>query len=149
MWRTGGRNKTGGWAETLLLTVFSNLGSSRITIAGRKSILARMTNTKKGQIMRLTRLCLLQPLNELLHLVHEDSPPLRHVPILVPLEDDLLAQHLSLVKQEHDLVEALEKVLVVVAILLDLVTQNHLALGRTCEGREQRNVVLQMLQSLE
>ena len=98
--------------------------------------------------MQLTRLCLLKPVDELLHLVHEDSPPLGNVSILVPLEDDLLAQHLSLVKQEYDLVEALEKVLVVVAILLDLVTQNHLALGRTCESREQRDVVLQMLQSL-
>ena len=67
--------------------------------------------------MPLTRLCLLQP-------VDEDSPPLGHVPILVPLEDNLLTMHVSLVKQEHHLVEALEKVLVVVAILLDLVTEN-------------------------
>merc|ERR1712079_491632 len=62
---------------------------------------------------------LLQPVDELLHLLHEDSPP---------LEDDFLAEDLSLVEEEHDLVEALEETLVVVAVFLDLVAENHLAL---------------------
>ena len=70
---------------------------------------------------RLTGLCLLKPVDELLHLLHEDGPALRDVAVLVPLEDDLLAKHLGLVEQQDDLVEALEKVLVVVAILLNLV----------------------------
>ena len=69
--------------------------------------------------------------------------------VLVPLEDHLLAEHLSLIEEQHYLVEALEEVLVVVAILLDLVTQHHLALGRAGEGREERDVVLQVLQSLK
>ena len=77
----------------------------------------------------LTGLCLLKPVNELLHLLHEDGPALGDVAVLVPLEDHLLAQDLSLVEEKHDLVETLEKVLVVVTIFLDLVTQNHLALG--------------------
>ena len=49
--------------------------------------------------------------------------------ILVQLQDHLLTEHLSLVKQEHDLVVALEEVLVVVAILLNLIAENHLTLG--------------------
>ena len=77
----------------------------------------------------LTRLCLLKPVDELLHLLHEDGPALGDVAVLVPLEDHLLAEHLGLVEQEDDLVEALEKVLVVVAILLNLVTQDHLTLS--------------------
>ena len=84
---------------------------------------------------------MLQPLYELLHLIHEHSPPLGGVAVLVPLEDHLLAQHLRLVEQQDDLVEALEEVLVVVAILLDLVAQNHLALGRVSEGRKEWDVL--------
>ena len=49
--------------------------------------------------------------------------------ILVPLEGRLLTEPLSLVKQEHDLVEALEEILVVVAILLNLIAESHLTLG--------------------
>ena len=56
---------------------------------------------------------------------------------------------LSLVEKQHNLVETLEKVLIVVTILLHLVTQNHLALGGTRESREEGDVVLQMLQSLK
>merc|ERR1712038_1414298 len=91
---------------------------------------------------------LLQPVDELLHLLHEDGPPLGNVVVLVPLEDDLLAEDLSLVEEEHDLVEALEETLVVVAVFLDLVAENHLALCRAREGREQRDVLLQMSQCL-
>ena len=43
----------------------------------------------------LTGLGLLQPVNEFLHLLHEDSPALGDVPVLVPLEYDLLAQNLQ------------------------------------------------------
>ena len=68
--------------------------------------------------------------------------------VLVPLEDDLLAEDLSLVEEEHDLVEALEETLVVVAVFLDLIAENHLALCRAREGREQRDVLLQMPQCL-
>ena len=83
---------------------------------------------------KLTGLCLLEPVNE-------DGPALGDVAVLVPLEDHLLAQHLRLVEQQDDLVEALEEVLVVVAILLDLVAQNHLALGRVSEGRKEWDVL--------
>ena len=65
---------------------------------------------------------MLQPLNKLLHLIHEDSPALGGVAILVPLEDHLLGQHLSLVEQQYDLVEALQEVLIVVTELLNLHT---------------------------
>lgn len=92
-------------------------------------------------IARLLGLCLLKPVDELLHLLHEDGPTLGDVAVLVPLEDHLLAEHLGLVEQEDDLVAALEEVLVVVAILLDLVAQNHLAFGRVGECREQGNVL--------
>ena len=80
-------------------------------------------------LIGLTRLGLLEPINELPHLLHEDGPALGDVAVLVPLEDHLLAQDLSLVEEKHDLVETLEEVLVVVTIFLNLVTQNHLALG--------------------
>ena len=40
--------------------------------------------------------------------------------VLVPLEDNLLGQHLSLVEQQYDLVEALQEVLIVVTELLNL-----------------------------
>ena len=90
---------------------------------------------------KLTGLCLLEPVYELLHLLHEDGPALGDVAVLVPLEDHLLAQHLGLVEQQDDLVEALEEVLVVVAILLDLVAQNHLAIGRVGKGRKQWDVL--------
>jgi len=63
------------------------------------------------------------------------------VAVLVPLEDDLLTEHLGLVEQQDDLVEALEKVLVVVAILLNLVAQNHLTLGGVGKCREEGNVL--------
>ena len=98
--------------------------------------------------MTLTGLSLLQPLNKLLHLVHEYGPALGDVSVLVPLEDDLLGQDLSLVEEHHDLLERLEKALVVVAVLLDLVAQHHLALGGAGEGGEQSNVGLDVLQSL-
>ena len=75
----------------------------------------------KYVVTTLTRLSLLKPVNELLHLFHEDSPALRDMAILVPLQDDLLTQHLSLIEQEHYLVEALQEVLVVIAVLLDLI----------------------------
>ena len=39
--------------------------------------------------------------------------------------------------------------MIIVTVLLDFVTQNHFAFGRTGEGREERDVVLQMLQSLK
>ena len=89
----------------------------------------------------LTGLGLLKPVDELLHLFHEDGPALGDVAVLVPLEDDLLAKHLGLVEQQDDLVEALEKVLVVVAILLNLVAQNHLTLRGVGKCSEQRNVL--------
>ena len=91
--------------------------------------------------IELTGLCLLKPVNELLHLLHEHGPALGDVAVLVPLEDDLLTEHLGLVEQQDDLVEALEKVLVVVAILLNLVAQNHLALGGVGKCREEGNVL--------
>ena len=68
--------------------------------------------------------------------------------ILVPLEDDLLAEDLSLVEEEHDLVETLQEALVVITIFLDLVTQNHFTLSRAGESGKQRNVILQMPQNL-
>lgn len=89
----------------------------------------------------LLGLCLLKPVDELLHLLHEDGPALGDVAVLVPLEDNLLAEHLGLVEQQDDLVEALEKVLVVVAILLNLVAQHHLTLGGVGKCRKQRNVL--------
>ena len=70
---------------------------------------------------------MLQPLYELLHLIHEHSPPLGGVAVLVPLEDYLLRQHLSLVEQQYDLVETLQEVLVVVTELLNL----HKDVGHT------------------
>ena len=45
--------------------------------------------------MGLTGLCLLKPVDELLHLLHEDGPALGDVAVLVPLEYDLLAQDLQ------------------------------------------------------
>ena len=45
----------------------------------------------------------------------------RDVAILVPHEDHLFGQDLSLVEEQYNLVETLEKILVVVAELLDLV----------------------------
>ena len=63
---------------------------------------------------------MLQPFDELLHLIHEDSPALGCVAILVPLENHLLREHLSLVEQQDDLVEALQEVLIVVTELLNL-----------------------------
>ena len=63
---------------------------------------------------------MLQPLNKLLHLIHEHGPPLGGMAVLVPLEDNLLGQHLSLVEQQYDLVEALQEVLIVVTELLNL-----------------------------
>ena len=98
---------------------------------------------------KLTGLCLLEPLHKLLHLVHEDSPTLGNVTVLVPLEDNLLGEHLGLVEEHHDLLERLEETLVVVAVLLDLVAQHHLTLGGAGEGREQSNVGLDVLQSLQ
>ena len=71
---------------------------------------------------------MLQPLYELLHLIHEHSPPLGGVAVLVPLEDHLLRQHLSLVEQQYDLVETLQEVLVVVTELLNLQRERFLAL---------------------
>ena len=91
---------------------------------------------------------MLQPLYKLLHLVHEDCPTLGDVTVFVPLEDNLLGEDLSLVEEHHDLLERLEEALVVVAILLDLVAEHHLALGRAGESREQSNVRLDVLQSL-
>ena len=55
---------------------------------------------------------------------------------------------LTLVEKKDDLVEVLEKVLVVVAVLLDLVEEDHLGLVRAREGGEQWNVTLEMLQRL-
>merc|ERR1719431_1069873 len=55
----------------------------------------------------LLGLCLLKPVDELLHLLHEDGPALGDVAVFVPLEDNLLAEHLGLVEQQDDLVEAL------------------------------------------
>ena len=71
---------------------------------------------------------MLQPFNELLHLIHEDSPALGCVAILVPLENHLLGEHLSLVEQQDDLVEALQEVLIVVTELLNLQRERCLAL---------------------
>ena len=45
----------------------------------------------------------------------------RDVAILVPHKDHLFGQDLSLVEEQYNLVETLEKILVVVAELLDLV----------------------------
>ena len=79
--------------------------------------------------INIYQILLVQPVYELLQLLHGDSPPIGYMTILVPLEDHLLTEHLSLVKQEQDLVEALEEVLVVVAILLNFIAENHLTLG--------------------
>ena len=57
-------------------------------------------------------------------------------------------RRLTLVEEEDDLVEVFEKVLVVVAVLLDLVEQDHLALGAPGERREERNVDLEMFETL-
>ena len=70
---------------------------------------------------------MLQPFDELLHLIHEDSPALGCVAIFVPLENHLLGEHLSLVEQQDDLVEALQEVLIVVTELLNLQRERCLA----------------------
>ena len=54
--------------------------------------------------------------------------------ILVPLEDHLLRQHLSLVEQQYDLVETLQEVLVVVTELLNLHTEMVTLLCKTSGG---------------
>merc|ERR1719195_2246927 len=82
---------------------------------------------------------LLQPVDELLHLLHEDSPSLGNVAVLVPLEDNLLAEDLSLVEEEHDLVEALEETLVVVAVFLDLVVLCLHELSKERDGSLQQD----------
>lgn len=51
---------------------------------------------------------------------------------------------LTLVKEKDNLVESLEEVHVVVAILLDLVEQSHLGAGVAGEASEQRNMLLQV-----
>ena len=86
--------------------------------------------------INIYQILLVQPVYELLQLLHGDSPPIGYMTILVPLEDHLLTEHLSLVKQEQDLVEALEEVLVVVAILLNFIAENHLTLGWAGECRD-------------
>ena len=87
--------------------------------------------------------------------------------ILVPLEDHLLRQHLSLVEQQYDLVEALQEVLIVVAELLNLhkaivtsqaknassfpylIAKDKLTASIGGEHLEELDVLLQMLQCLQ
>ncbi len=91
---------------------------------------------------------MLEPLYELLHLLHEDGPAAGGVAVLVPLEDDLLGEHVRLVQQQHDLVEGLKEVHVVVAVLLDLVQERELGAGGAGEGGEQGHVLLQVAEGL-
>ena len=95
-----------------------------------------------------------QPLGEWLSLYHfrmtssdnTSAENVRELIIFSPIIEN--NRRLTLVEEEDDLVEVFEKVLVVVAVLLDLVEQDHLALGARGERREERNVDLEMFETL-
>lgn len=55
---------------------------------------------------------------------------------------------LTLVQKEDNLVESLQKVHVIVAILLNLVEQGHFRARVRGEGREQWNILFDMAKSL-
>ncbi len=57
-------------------------------------------------------------------------------------------QKLTLVKEQDDLVESLEEVHVIVAVLLDLVEECELRSGGAGERREEGDVLLQVAERL-
>jgi hypothetical protein len=54
------------------------------------------------------------------YLVHEDRPSSGRMALLVPLEDSIFGENVGFVEKEDDLVERLEEVHVIIAVLLKL-----------------------------
>lgn len=78
----------------------------------------------------------LQPLDELAHLVDEHHLPLDVVVLLVPLEDRLFRNDVRLVEEHDDLLEGAHKRHVRVAVLLHLEQQRDFGARALREGRE-------------
>lgn len=90
----------------------------------------------------------LQPLDELLHLLQEVHLALGRMTVLVPLENRLLGHHVRFVEQQNDLVEGLHEVHVLVAELLHLEDQRQLGAIDGAERLQQSGVLAQMLERL-
>lgn len=91
---------------------------------------------------------ILEPVNERLHLLHEDGASLGLRTLLGPVEDRALGQDVVLVQQLGNGTELLDETGILVKVDLDRLHQSNLRLGRGAEGGDQLAVLLNLLQNL-